>query len=72
MSSTSDRRAEDGTSQPSGMAKARLLKALRKLAGGCGSDDPERAHVAADHALLLFIGDAEISEAWHKVPKWFS
>lgn len=33
--------------------------------------DPEIAHTLADRALLAFIGDAEVVEAYDAVSKWY-
>jgi hypothetical protein len=49
--------------------KQDLLLDLRKLSS---PDDRERAHRAADDALLKFIDDEHIAEAFHAVPKWYS
>lgn len=34
--------------------------------------DPEIAHTLADRALLAFIADAEIAEAYNAVSKWYA
>ena len=51
------------------MNKEELLKALRALAG---LRDPESAHSEADHLLLTFIDDDEITEAFEAIPKWYA
>lgn len=49
--------------------KESLLNALRECRD---SGDTEGAHSDADDALLAFIGDAEIKEAYREVPKWYA
>ena len=49
------------------MTKYELLDKLTHL-----NDDPEENHVNADEALLSFINDEEISEAFNKLEKWYS
>jgi len=36
------------------------------------SKDPERAHEELDDALLEYINDKEITEAYNKVHKWYA
>lgn len=44
------------------------LKSCREL-----SDlDPEDAHARADQALLNYINDPAITEAWESIKKWFA
>lgn len=52
-----------------GMNKSDLLRVLAVLAQ---SDDPERAHGEADNALLNFINDPEIREAFDRVKRWYA
>ena len=49
--------------------KQGLLDALEKAAE---SDDTEEAHGDADDALIDYINDKDISEAYHKIPKWYA
>jgi len=34
--------------------------------------DEEDDHIDADKALLEFIGDPEVTEAFHSIRKWYS
>lgn len=50
------------------MTRARLLRTLGELAK---QTDGERAHSEADAALLDFIGDPEVTAAYHAAhPGW--
>lgn len=49
--------------------KADLIVRLETLAK---SFDTEGAHCDADDALIEFINDKDIEEAYHKVPKWYA
>jgi hypothetical protein len=51
------------------MTKEELLKELEVCAK---SDDTEGAHVAADNALINFIDDIEIADAYRKIRKWYA
>lgn len=51
------------------MTKAELLELLRRCAE---DDDEETAHIRADGALLQFIDDPEIKEAYEAIDKWYS
>lgn len=51
------------------MDKQELLKILATCAE---SGDTEIAHGKADNALLNFIGDREITEAFAKIEKWYA
>lgn len=37
-----------------------------------GTDDPEIAHVAADAALIEFIGDERVQSAFDQIEKWYA
>jgi len=50
--------------------KATLLAFLREL--GQSSQDEEIAHIDADKALLAFIDDPEITEAFEAIHKWYA
>lgn len=51
------------------MDKSELLKILKE----CSEDrDIESAHVNADEALIRFINDKEVAEAYEVVGKWYS
>lgn len=51
------------------LTKEELLTKLRELQA---SDDPEIAHHEADDALLKFIDDAEVTEAFVKIKRWYA
>lgn len=51
------------------MTKEELLKKLRELQG---SGDLESAHWNADEALIEFIDDPEIDEAYDLIAKWYA
>ena len=51
------------------MNKKDLLKILKKCAA---NSDCEMAHGDADDALLEFIGDPEIIDAFEKIEKWYA
>lgn len=58
------------TRNPMGLTREQLLARLRGLTD---PDDPEVAHEEADEALLQFIDDEEISEAYGAIkPKWYA
>jgi len=50
------------------MTKQELLEILRRLS----DEDPVTGHREADTALLDYIGDEEIREAFENVPRWYS
>ena len=50
------------------MSKKELLEALAVCAGGY----PEESHGEADAALLQYINDSEIEEAYGRIKKWYS
>lgn len=51
------------------MTKTELLKILRE----CQElGEVETAHVKADRALIAFIEDDDIEEAYQNVDKWYS
>lgn len=49
--------------------KAALLVILAECAK---SGDTENAHCDADEALIQFIGDKEIAQAFEKINKWYA
>jgi hypothetical protein len=55
------------------LTREQALEILRELNV---TDDPEAdyaiAHMNADRTLLNLIDDAEITEAFNNVPKWYS
>ena len=53
------------------MTREELVQELRRCAELAG-DSKERAHKAADRALLKFIGDDEIAAAYDAVRKWYA
>jgi hypothetical protein len=48
---------------------AKLAELYRKEHEG---DSSEEIHMAADHALLAYIGDAEVSAAFERLRRWYS
>ena len=52
------------------MNREELLDTLRDFEGDNG--DPENAHGEADAALLAYIGDEEVSEAFRAIRKWYA
>ena len=50
------------------MSKELLLKYLEE----CNTGDEEKDHAKADSLLLDYIDDAEITEAFMKVEKWYA
>jgi hypothetical protein len=46
-----------------------LIERLRKLAT---LSDPEEAHIEADGALIEYLNDLEIAEAYDAVGKWYA
>lgn len=51
------------------MNKSELIAKLEKIKE---NSDTEVAHADADEALLEFINDAEIREAYEKIEKWYA
>jgi len=51
------------------MTKEELIKELKHFAE---YDDAEIAHHKADRALLEFINDSEITEAFDDIIKWYA
>ena len=49
--------------------KKALLDFLKSLKD---SDNPEEAHVNADRALIAFIGNERISDAYDEIEKWYA
>jgi hypothetical protein len=54
--------------RPPKEARERLLRLLRE----CQSLDPESGHIDADEALLDYIDDYEITEAFERIRKWYA
>lgn len=52
------------------MSKDELLVKLKALHGD--DLDSEAAHIEADEWLLEYINDAEISEAYNEIEKWYA
>lgn len=50
------------------MTRDEVLKRLRSLHSG----DEEVDHLDADGALLEYINDPEISQAFNEIPKWYA
>lgn len=51
------------------MTREELLAYLRARHGAY---DKEVAHIEADEALLAFIGDDEITQAFNAIAKWYA
>ena len=45
---------------------------LVKLKACADLHDPEAAHGEADDLLTQYINDAEITEAYDRIPKWYA
>lgn len=50
------------------MTKEELVTLLKFLDKG----DHERNHLMADQALIEYINDPEVTEAYNRVKKWYS
>lgn len=50
------------------MTKEELIAKLKEIANG---HSHSQRHEAADDALIEFIDDTDISEAYARIPKWF-
>ena len=51
------------------LSKEELLDILRK----CQDDDShDDAHIRADNALIEFIDDGDIKDAYEKIYKWYN
>ena len=51
------------------MTKDELLKKLEDLRA---DSDVEGAHWEADQALLEYVNDTDIAEAYRKIKKWYA
>jgi hypothetical protein len=51
------------------MTREKLLELLRSMKSR--PKDEEAAHWEADKALVEYIGDVEITEAWKSAQEWF-
>jgi hypothetical protein len=45
---------------------------LLVLAGLADDEDPEHAHVQADMLLLSYIDDADITQAFMAIKRWYA
>lgn len=63
--------AGEGRGEEEGMTRDELLQELDRLRRK-GKHDPEAAHELADAALLAFIDDLEVRDAFELVPKWYA
>jgi len=50
--------------------RKQLLDLLRGLQGDTG--DKEVAHIEADEALLTYIDDIEVAQAFHDIDRWYA
>lgn len=50
------------------LSREELLRRLRDEV----SADPESGHLEADRALLEFIDDPEVTEAFEAIAKWYA
>ena len=48
-----------------------LVEILNSIAHHQGGD-PEMAHAEADQALLDYIGEREVTEAYERIDKWYA
>lgn len=53
-----------------GLTLDELIQRLQKLAEP--PSDPEEAHVQADEALLEYINDPRVTEAFEAIEKWYA
>lgn len=53
------------------MTKQELIEKLKQIAHE-HEGDPEVAHIEADNALLEYINDMEIIEAFDSIAKWYA
>ena len=53
------------------MTKDELLKKLREAAS-TAEDDAEVGHLDADQALLDYINDVDVHQAFDAVKKWYA
>ena len=51
------------------MSKEELISDLNELQR---SIDPEKAHIEADSALLKYINDPEVEEAFYAIDRWYA
>lgn len=56
------------------MNKLELIEKFRQLADSLisGLGDEEVGHKEADNLLLEYINDHDITEAFNRIPKWYS
>lgn len=65
----------DSCDHATAMTKEELLATLGECAANAGSGDynaPEVEHRRADDALVEFINDPEIAEAYYAISKWYA
>ncbi len=51
------------------MTKDELIVALYRIA--VANEDREQGHIYADKLLLEYIDDAEVTEAYRAIDKWY-
>ena len=54
------------------MNKEELLARLKDIEFGEDNGDEEAQHIKADKALLEYINDTDITEAFESIPKWYA
>lgn len=54
------------------MTKQELITELESIAEKWNDDNPEKGHPEADKALLKYINDDEVTEAFNKVERWYA
>ena len=54
------------------MTKDELIAKLQMIALAWNGPSPEQGHVKADNAVLEYINDPEIKQAYDQVRKWYS
>ena len=52
--------------------KDKLLKALREIINRDPPEGQEDDHIKADDALLEYVGEAEVSEVFYSIDKWYA
>ncbi len=50
----------------------KLAELVARLMALAENGDPENDHIDADEALLDYIGDADVREAFHSLLKWYA
>jgi hypothetical protein len=54
------------------MERDGLIADLREIAAEYNDADPEIGHAAADLALLKYINDDEIRQAYEAIERWYA